>query len=89
MNVKNNIKYSVVIPVFNEAGNLEVLYARLTKVMHSLDGPYEIIFVDDGSMDKTLVVLKEIHRENEKVNNRCADIRFDGVVGIAIAGVLL
>ena len=56
MNLKNNIKYSVVIPVFNEAENLEVLYARLTKVMDSLDGPHEIIFVDDGSSDSSFEI---------------------------------
>ena len=67
MNLKNNIKYSVVIPVFNEAENLEVLYARLTKVMDSLDGPYEIIFIDDGSTDGSFQILQELHQKDSNV----------------------
>ena len=67
MDLKNNIKYSVVIPVFNEAENLEVLYARLTKVMHSLDGPYEIIFIDDGSTDGSFQILSDLHQKDNNV----------------------
>ena len=67
MELKNNIKYSVVIPVFNEAENLEVLYARLTKVMDSLDGPYEIIFVDDGSTDGSFQILRDLHQKDNNV----------------------
>ena len=45
---------SVVVPVFNEIDVVDVCYARLTKVLQSLDGyGYEIIFVDDGSSDAT------------------------------------
>lgn len=67
MDLKNNIKYSVVIPVFNEAENLEVLYARLTKVMDNLDGPYEIIFVDDGSTDGSFQILSDLHQKDNNV----------------------
>jgi len=67
MELKNNIKYSVVIPVFNEAENLEVLYARLTKVMDGLDGPYEIIFVDDGSSDSSFQILNILHQKDKNI----------------------
>jgi len=67
MDLKSNIKYSVVIPVFNEAENLEVLYARLTKVMGSLEEPYEIIFVDDGSSDQSFQILRDLHQKDINV----------------------
>jgi len=65
--IKHYTKYSVVIPVFNEEGNLKVLYERLTKVMVSLNEPYEIIFVDDGSADDSYHILKGLHDEDEHV----------------------
>jgi undecaprenyl-phosphate 4-deoxy-4-formamido-L-arabinose transferase len=49
---------SVVIPVYNEEKNLSLLLDRLEKVMKSLERPYEIIFVDDGSRDRSLEILK-------------------------------
>jgi len=48
----------VVIPVFNEAENLPALLPRLLPVMDGLGRPYEVIFVDDGSRDLTLSVLR-------------------------------
>ena len=48
----------MVIPVFNEAENLPALLPRLLPVMDGLGRPYEVIFVDDGSRDLTLSVLR-------------------------------
>ncbi len=47
--------YSVVVPVLNEAGNIEPLISEIVAVMDSLDGSptYEIVYVDDGSSDGT------------------------------------
>ncbi len=53
---------SVVIPVYNEAGNLEALYDRLTKVLDRLGKTYEIIFTDDGSKDNSLKKLEELYQ---------------------------
>lgn len=49
---------SVVIPVFNEEGNLENLIARLYPVMQQIGRPFEIIFTDDGSRDRSLAILR-------------------------------
>jgi undecaprenyl-phosphate 4-deoxy-4-formamido-L-arabinose transferase len=49
---------SVVVPVYNEEKNLSLLMDRLEKVMKSLERLYEIIFVDDGSRDRSLEILK-------------------------------
>ena len=49
---------SIVIPVFNEEKNLEELNKRLLVVCNSLDREFEIIYVDDGSSDKSLDIIK-------------------------------
>lgn len=56
---------SLVIPVFNEEGNLHTLMSRTRAVMSSLGRPWEIILVDDGSRDRSLEILRSflIHPE--------------------------
>lgn len=49
---------SVVVPLFNERAALEELYSRLTAVLREAAQTYEILFVDDGSTDGSLAVLK-------------------------------
>jgi glycosyltransferase involved in cell wall biosynthesis len=60
----SSLKYSIIIPAFNEAENLKVLHNRLTDVMKSLNEPYEIIFIDDGSKDNSFQVLKDLHHQD-------------------------
>ncbi|NJD91590.1 MAG: glycosyltransferase [Geobacter sp.] len=50
---------SIVIPVYNEEGNLKSLIARLHPVMLATGHPFEIIFTDDGSRDSSLQILKD------------------------------
>ena len=50
---------SIVIPVYNEAGNIGPLVERLKEAMSGWEGTVEILFVDDGSSDRTLDLLKE------------------------------
>ncbi|HZD54848.1 MAG TPA: glycosyltransferase [Candidatus Aquicultoraceae bacterium] len=50
----------MVIPVFDEEANLPLLHDRLQRTMASMGTPYEIIFVDDGSRDRSLEILKEL-----------------------------
>jgi undecaprenyl-phosphate 4-deoxy-4-formamido-L-arabinose transferase len=50
---------SVVIPVFNEAAGLPPLFARLFPALDALRKPYEVVFVDDGSTDNSVALLRE------------------------------
>ena len=60
-------KYSIIIPAYNEQEVLGESYKRIKAVMETLDGPYEMIFVDDGSRDDTLKLLTEMAEQNECV----------------------
>jgi undecaprenyl-phosphate 4-deoxy-4-formamido-L-arabinose transferase len=53
---------SVVIPVYNEAENLEALFTRLITVLEWTGRPYEIVFTNDGSRDNSIGLLREFHR---------------------------
>jgi undecaprenyl-phosphate 4-deoxy-4-formamido-L-arabinose transferase len=50
---------SVVIPVFNEEAGLPALFARLYPALDELGAPYEVIFVNDGSRDRSAALLRE------------------------------
>ena len=54
------LEVSVVIPVFNEAGNLPLLYQRLSKTLESMALDYELLFVNDGSRDESLALILEL-----------------------------
>ncbi len=50
---------SVVIPVYNEEAGLPALFARLYPALDALGIPYEVIFVNDGSRDRSAAILKD------------------------------
>jgi glycosyltransferase involved in cell wall biosynthesis len=58
---------SIVIPVFDEAENVEPLYRRIKQACDRLGRDYEMIFVDDGSQDGTFSILESIHRQDARV----------------------
>lgn len=62
-----HIKYSIIIPVYNEEEVIETTYKRLSNVMHSTKEKYELLFVNDGSQDKTVEILKEISLRDSSV----------------------
>ena len=65
---------SVIIPVYNEEENIKPLYAELKEVLLPLNQDFEIIFIDDGSTDKTLSELLSIFPK-EKKNLRVIQLR--------------
>ena len=62
-----SVRYSVVVPVYNEEAVAQECYVRLTKVMASLRDAYELIFVDDGSRDQTNAIISNICRQDSHV----------------------
>lgn len=64
---EGNISYSIVIPVFNEEGNIHPLYRELRPVMDGLGKKYEILFIDDGSTDRTYGAIKNIHNGDNHI----------------------
>ena len=53
------VDVSVVIPVYNEEAGLQILFDRLYPALDALDVSYEIVFVDDGSRDRSAAILKD------------------------------
>lgn len=60
-------KISVVIPSYNEESNISELVQRLTTVLKSMPYAYEVIFIDDGSLDNTIERLKTVSELNENL----------------------
>lgn len=63
----NGIKYSVIIPMYNEQEVILESYRRLDSVMRALDGEYELIFVNDGSRDKTMELMLDAAKKDSHV----------------------
>lgn len=59
---------SIVVPVYNEEENIMVFYDSVTKIMEDLvNYKYEIIFIDDGSVDKTPIILQSLANRDKRV----------------------
>jgi len=63
-----NPEYTVVIPVLNEEESLPELIARIGKSFEELHKKFEIIFIDDGSNDNTLPLLKKYARDDSNIH---------------------
>lgn len=61
------LKYSIVVPFHNEQENVTELYDRLRAVMEAVGEPFELVFVDDGSLDNTFKTLREIAAVDSRV----------------------
>lgn len=61
------IRYSIVVPAYNEELVLKETYRRLTEVMSSTKEKYEIIFVNDGSRDRTLEIAEEMVKQDSHI----------------------
>ncbi|MBE9033743.1 glycosyltransferase [aff. Roholtiella sp. LEGE 12411] len=59
--------YSLVIPIYNEEENITEMYRRLINVTAQLDGEVELILIDDGSRDRSLSMIRELHHCDRRV----------------------
>ncbi|TKC16977.1 glycosyltransferase family 2 protein [Robertmurraya kyonggiensis] len=62
------MKLSIVIPCYNEAENIRDFHEEIEKIIKDLKIETELIFVNDGSKDQTLLMLKELSNENSSVS---------------------
>ena len=69
---------SIVIPVYNEEGNLETLYQRLITILDNIGKTYEIIFTNDGSRDRSSAILHDLFLRRPK---QIRVIEFNGNFG--------
>lgn len=53
-------KLSVVVPLYNEEGNVALLHQRIVEALQKLGQSFEVIFIDDGSKDKTVSIAKTL-----------------------------
>ena len=60
-------KISIIVPAYNEEESIPFLYERLTKIIDDIKNyKFEVLFVNDGSKDKTLELIKEIRKKDDR-----------------------
>ncbi|HXN30456.1 MAG TPA: glycosyltransferase family 2 protein [Polyangiaceae bacterium] len=64
---RETIAYSVVVPVYNEEGNVEALASRVVAAMEKVGEPFELLFVDDGSRDRTPELLSKVAARDPRI----------------------
>lgn len=67
------MRLSVIIPCCNEEGNVKKMYEKTTEVLQKRDFDYELVYIDDGSDDKTFALIRELY---EKDSTHIKAIRF-------------
>jgi polyisoprenyl-phosphate glycosyltransferase len=60
--------YSIIIPIYNEEANIAALYSRLCQVMQELEDETELVLIDDGSRDRSLEMIRQLHAQDARVN---------------------
>ncbi|GAF25585.1 glycosyltransferases [Moorella thermoacetica Y72] len=65
--MKSKVRYTIIIPVYNEEDVIRETYRRLTLVMQSLGEPYELLFVNDGSEDRTAEIIEVLAETDDSV----------------------
>lgn len=60
-------KYSWIIPIYNEEETLQEMYRRISAVADRMDGLVEFILINDGSRDRSLQIIRELHHQDKRV----------------------
>ncbi len=74
-NSKKIPSISIIIPVYNEEDNVELLYNEIAKSIEPLKIYYEVVFIDDGSVDETFNILTKIKMKNQQEIDGLASLR--------------
>jgi glycosyltransferase involved in cell wall biosynthesis len=61
------LNISIILPVLNEEENLEEMNAEIVGVVENMDIDYEIIYIDDGSTDRSFEILSELREQNQSI----------------------
>jgi len=61
------LKISIILPVYNEEENLDEMNAEIKGVVENMDVEYEIIYIDDGSTDRSFEILSALREENQNI----------------------
>lgn len=78
---------SIIIPCFNEEEAIPVFYEEMNKIVNEMkEVDFEFVFIDDGSKDKTLSILKELNKKDKKVHFRSFSRNFGKEAGM-LAGL--
>lgn len=60
-------KIGIIVPCYNEEESLPYFYPAMKKVMEQMNNDFELLFINDGSKDKTLEILKKLAKEDKRV----------------------
>jgi dolichol-phosphate mannosyltransferase len=63
----NAVNYSIVIPIFNEEDILPELWRQLEETLAQIAGNKEVIFIDDGSSDRSFAIMLELNRDHPEI----------------------
>ena len=67
--MSDTLDLSIVIPLLNEEESLRPLFQRIEDAVNDYGLTYEVIFIDDGSTDDSIKVLKELHKRLKQLMN--------------------
>jgi len=62
------IRYSIIAPCYNEEGNLPELFRRIGEIMEQTGESWELVLINDGSVDRTLEIMRELHATDSRVH---------------------
>jgi dolichol-phosphate mannosyltransferase len=65
--MESQMVFSIVAPIYNEIGNIEILYERISKVLDSTGESWELLLVDDGSTDGSTEAIRNLANQDERV----------------------
>lgn len=60
-------KYSYIIPLYNEEETIPEMYLRVSAVMDRMDGSVELVLINDGSRDRSLQMIRDLHQKDQRI----------------------